>query len=537
MTTSFFMRCAVLFPLFYLVWSYLWFLKRSTVFYPNGYLLFATFLAAHTLILSGSILVRGSNPKRVRYEVVGLLSFALLVTVPFAFMGSAFGQRDVASLLISIQENQIGQLAEIGLEGFTPLIRYYLMHIILLLAAGWVVLWLVPAGTPTILTMAVFLIGSSPGSHFVFSHFYPNPDHALIADRLDKLAPRIIAAPEEQKNLVIIYLESLERTYRDIPETKDAFAIFTELENKGLSFTEIGQVAGTEHTIGGIVASQCGVPLVAKGIYNPRRKDPIYGHALPKISQFMPKLTCLGDVLAQAGYQLSYINGSTLDLYAKGDFLRTHSFHSVRGLEDFEGWENEPRTNVWGMNDDLLFERVTDELIRMSKQDNPFVLAALTIATHGPEGYPDSTCPEPEMEPIIATAIACTGRLVTNLLEEIERLGLSDDTLVVLQSDHLSMRNSVHQSLLERESARRNFLTVLGTGENTIIEKQGSMVDVYPTLLELLGYQLKEGAAGIGQSLLSQRATFVEQSDLSTLSSALSLNSDLKKSVWGENGN
>lgn len=69
--------------------------------------------------------------------------------------------------------------------------------------------------------------------------------------------------PNPKLNLVYIYGESLERTYFN----NDAFPELTPelgaLKNEGLDFSNTMQLPGTDYTIAGMVASQCGIPLFA----------------------------------------------------------------------------------------------------------------------------------------------------------------------------------------------------------------------------------------------------------------------------------
>lgn len=81
-------------------------------------------------------------------------------------------------------------------------------------------------------------------------------------------------------NLVYIYGESLERTYFD----NDAFPNLTPelgaLKNEGLDFSHTMQLPGTDYTIAGMVASQCGIPLFA----------PFEGNASASMSTFFRRI-------------------------------------------------------------------------------------------------------------------------------------------------------------------------------------------------------------------------------------------------------
>ena len=516
------------------LWLFTWLLYRSVTIF--------TVTESHPFIVTGamivlivffiSILIQHHFDRRTGFWVPLFFIIALCITVPFAFMGSAFGAKDLESLLISLNENQFGNLIAVGFEGFLPLIGRYALYVALLIASGIILIRFMAGGRPFVFAAGLLLIFVGPLSHHFVSQLRPNENHALIADQIQTLAPTVLSRPAEKKNVILVYLESLERTYRDIPETAVAFQELAAIEDRGLTFTQVSQVHGTGMTIGGLIATQCGVPLVERGIFNPRKKHPKYHDSLPDTSTFYDAQTCLGDILADDDYQISYINGSDLRIYSKGDFLRAHGFERTLGLNDFAGAEEETRVNIWGMNDDLLFERVSSELESLSRSERPFMLATLTIATHGPGGYPDTACDvETYATPMIA-AIGCTGDHVAHLVTEVARLGLTDNTIIVVMSDHLAMRNTLYSNLHADNIARHNLVTILGTGAPKTIDRQASMFDVYPTLLELLGYTIANNSGGLGVSLLSDRATLVEQTDVETVTEAIRFNTALKKELW-----
>ncbi len=93
--------------------------------------------------------------------------------------------------------------------------------------------------------------------------------------------------PDPKLNLVYIYGESLERTYFDNEAFPDLTPELGALKNEGLDFSHTQQLPGTDYTIAGMVASQCGIPLFA----------PFEGNASASVSSFFPQNICLGDIL------------------------------------------------------------------------------------------------------------------------------------------------------------------------------------------------------------------------------------------------
>lgn len=112
------------------------------------------------------------------------------------------------------------------------------------------------------------------------------------------------------------------------------------------------------------------------------------------------------------------------------------------------------------MNGDLLFETVGGELDFLASQEAPFVLAVLTLSTHGPDAYSDETCDTLKDDATkIPEAISCTAKHVDDLIEKISELGLADTTVGAVISDHFAKRNTVYSELLAVGSARRNYVT------------------------------------------------------------------------------
>lgn len=515
---------------------YLWVhIHGALILSKDGFAIVVSILLFLALLSFVGLFFNTLKSKTVRAYPVIFLGFGLLITLPFIFMRRAFGVGEVSGLVTAFQENQIGALVQIGFLEFLPLIWELLWKSILLLFSSYIILRHSRYGQAYVIVASAFLILFGPIPYHFFRSVAPSAAHAAIAQDISSLAPTIVRRPIKKKNLVIIYLESLERTYIDLPMVEDEYDFFRNVERRGLSFTNVDQLFQTGFTIGGIVATQCGVPLVPRGAFTPRMKHPRVADALPDTRAFMPNTICLGDILADDDYVLNYINGSNLSIYGKGDFHLQHGYTTVLGLSSFAGWEGELRTNYWGMDDDLLFERATTLLRELSEGDKPFVLSLLTLGTHGPNGFPDMRCAprnNSSVENLLPEAIKCTAMHVEKFLIELEKLGIADDTIVLLSSDHLAMRNGFTPELSDPERTRRNFVTFLGANINESINKQGTMVDIFPTLLEVLGYKLEGNRAGLGVSLLSESQTLVERLGIETANASIEYNVDLREVVW-----
>ena len=189
--------------------------------------------------------------------------------------------------------------------------------------------------------------------------------------------------PNPRLNLVYIYGESLERTYFD----NDAFPNLTpelgELKNQSLDFSHTMQLPGTDYTIAGMVASQCGIPLFA----------PFEGNASASLSSFFPQNICLGDILKNSGYENYFVQGANLRFAGKDVFLKSHGFDNLYGAEELKTTVADPAyKNDWGYYDDTVLDEAWKKFETLSREGKRFSLFTLTVDTHHPDGFISRTC-------------------------------------------------------------------------------------------------------------------------------------------------
>jgi phosphoglycerol transferase len=126
------------------------------------------------------------------------------------------------------------------------------------------------------------------------------------------------------------------------------------------------------------------------------------------------------------------------------------------------------------------------------------------------------------------------GHHIKQFIGELEKANLLDNTLVVVMSDHLVMQTEVTSQL--KKHNRLNFLAFIGDGVGVSVRnKQAATFDTYPTILELLGFNLPERRAGLGVSLLSDQPTLVEQFGTGQLNSMIKYDRALTKKIWLSN--
>lgn len=350
----------------------------------------------------------------------------------------------------------------------------------------------------------------------LFMSFYLNPAvsdiHQLYQSNLafeqsNRIPEHYVESPtisfkKSPKNVVYLYLESMESTYFDETLFPGLVPNLTALQSQAISFSDIGQVSGTGWTIAGMTASQCGIPLVM----------PTDNDEMPTAEKFLPGAYCIGDILHNQGYQLNFMGGASLAFAGKGNFYSTHGFDRVDGLEELVGQlPDKEYQSAWGLYDDSLFALAKSRFDYLAQSKQPFGLFLLTLDTHKPKGHISQSCANVEYadgsNPIL-NAVHCADKMAADFIQHIRQSKAFDNTVLVVGSDHLAMRNSAWDQLQQADQ-RRNLLMVFAKNQSpTVIKKPGSTLDIAPTVLSMLGANSE--ALGYGRSLLALQPSLVE---------------------------
>jgi len=345
------------------------------------------------------------------------------------------------------------------------------------------------------------LLWFQPMTNNLATHFGLN---LFKTDFFGDLDPVLLSDIEinNKRNLVVIYAESLESTFMHETLFPGLTPGLNRLAKRGLSFTDIRQTYGASSTIAGMVASQCAVPFDIHALSAPD-------------TPFLPSLYCLGDVLAENGYTLSYIGGAFLDFAGKGNFYLSHGFDRVIGREILSARLPDPGyISEWGIYDDFLFEQAYRELITLAEKESPFALFMLTLDTHSPDLFPSAICANyryAEMDDEYLDAIHCADHLLTRFVEGVRNSAAGENTNIVILSDHISANNKPFDNLKVERSQRSNLLLALGPDVAPgVNNRTGSTLDVMPTLLQLLGAATER--VNLGVSLLADEPTLMETS-------------------------
>jgi phosphoglycerol transferase len=324
-------------------------------------------------------------------------------------------------------------------------------------------------------------------SVFSFVAAHVGPDRFAAAYRAPQ---QVQLQPGRLRNLVLVYVESLETTYA-AAELFGSNLLAPLDELGGHRFAAYRQAPGATWTIAAMVATQCGVPL---SIYSSEDM-----RAGGQRRAFLPGATCLGDVLQAHGYRNVFMGGAPLSFAGKGTFLRDHGYVERHGKEEWLAAGAVRRDfGGWGLHDDALLARASARLAQLQAAGQPFNLTLLTLDTHNPEGFTSATCSGQGVRNF-ADRVACTSRLVADFVRTAGEQGLLENTVVVILGDHLAVGNPVQRLLLE-EPDRQLVNLFIGAEPPPGHRQELLPFDLFPSLLDAVGIEVAGGRLGLGVS-------------------------------------
>lgn len=325
----------------------------------------------------------------------------------------------------------------------------------------------------------------------------------------------IITAPAEKKNLLLIYLESMETTYASVEDgghqTENYIPDLTALAQENLSFSNselLGGAhctSGTGWTIASLFATTSGLPLRFPGVNN----------TMDLHTEFASGVTSLGDILAQQGYQQEFLCGSQGNFAGRADYYSQHGDALIYDYDAALSNGDIPEGHYvwWGYEDYYLYEIAQKELTRLAAEDEPFCLSMLTVDTHHVGGYVCPLCGD-EYENSTANVVRCADRQVCAFLDWCQEQDFYENTVIVVMGDHPRMDSELVGSLNVYDRTIYNaFLNV----DEALIQnarttnRNYAPMDLFPTILAALGNQIEGDCLGMGTNLFSARDTLCEE--------------------------
>ena len=341
----------------------------------------------------------------------------------------------------------------------------------------------------------------------LYSMFYVNlftffQEQAVAGDFYEEGAyvdPRSVrVSGTGTKNLLIVYCESIEETFGDSAVMGEDLLqpLRPYIDTPDL---RIDQMPGADFTIGGIVSSQCGIPLKSVSILSGN----LTGWALDR---FLPGALCLGDYLKADGYHNVYYNGSSGVFSGLNKFFLSHGYQEFMGKEDWleKGFVKPEELNMWAVYDRDIIDFSIRRIDELMEEGRRFSFAISTMDTHEP-GFLSSDCEKEGASRDWPGYVKCSMSQVGRLLRHVHEKGWEKDFVVLVMGDHQARMPKMGGVDLKNVDSRFVLCSLRG-GELRPMRDKITHFDLFPSLLSALGFKVEGGRLGFGYDVFSREA-------------------------------
>ncbi len=344
-------------------------------------------------------------------------------------------------------------------------------------------------------------ISNSKDISYIYEENYVEPDSVDIK------------FPDEKRNLIHIFLESMNTNYSSI-EIEDGVVNLIpniqKLAEENPSFTNSTGFGGFQHlrgltwTVASLVGQTSGVPLIV----------PMKNNKYGKNGHFLPGIKTLGEVLEDNGYHNYFLMGSDGNFGGRETYFTTHGNYEIFDTKHLKEIEYIPEDYdvFWGMEDLKLFDVAKVKIREVADKNEPFNFSILTVDSHYPEGYVDETCELP-FSNTYANAIACSDQKVIEFVQWLTEQDFYENTTIVLSGDH----NTMNDEFLTKTDG--DVKTIYNTFLNLPMDTEGvnfenrdfSALDMFPTTLAAIGAEIEGNRLGLGVNMFSDKQTLIER--------------------------
>ena len=353
----------------------------------------------------------------------------------------------------------------------------------------------------------------------------------FIDDNYVDPAKVMLNFPEKKRNLIYIFLESMETTYADVENggafEENVIPELTELAQENEDFSgennELNggySMPGTTWTMGAMFAQTSGLPLNIS----------IEKNSMDTQESFFSGIITLGDILESAGYSQTLLIGSDATFggrrlyfteHGKYDFL-DYNYACDMGMipEDYYVW--------WGYEDQKLFEFAKEKLLQLVKEDEPFNLTMLTVDTHFEDGYLCPVCQNSFRNDQYANVMACSSRQVSEFVKWVQQQDFYKNTTLVIVGDHPTMDSDFCMDI-DKDYVRKVYTSYINPTIEVEVKKERNYTtfDFFPTTLSALGVEIEGERLGLGTNLFSDKQSLTERFGIKTMKKEVEKKSDL----------
>ncbi len=324
-----------------------------------------------------------------------------------------------------------------------------------------------------------------------------NPDAPAVAENPALNATLAPTSQTEKRNVVLVHLEST-RAQSVTPYNEDlqTMPFLDELSRESLfverAYTTVPRSSKAS------VAANCGV------------EPPLYPG--PEFEPDGVPAQCLADLLRERGYKTVFFASTNAAMDNFGDVVKGFGYEEFYPVEtmDVTGYQV---TNTFGYEDDVMLGP-SEEWLKNRDEGRPFLAEYFTGTghydyqcygtRHGTRDFPGEGALD-----AYHNCLRLQDIFLESLFDQYKELGLYEETIFVLFGDHGEgfgeHDRSMHGDTIYDEGLKVPLIIhapgQFDDGER--VEELVSQIDILPTVVEMLGYEVENGEYP-GYSLLGQ---------------------------------
>lgn len=342
-----------------------------------------------------------------------------------------------------------------------------------------------------ILLNTPFTIFRTMGKNKGFKEFKFTTD-AYIAENI-KPIKQYARQVKDQPNIVVIILEGMGAEYfgvmnqqTHIPNYRSHTPFLDSLARQGYYFTNI--FSNSVHSIEGISAVTAGMPTFQTAWVRS-------GYAQRKISS-------LPEIARSLGYQTLFAHGATNGSMNFDGYTHQIGYQTYLGRTEFN--DDRYYNGSWGIDDEPFLQYFAKNINQMKR---PFLATVFTLSSHGPY-----TVPEPyknkfnKGDILMHNVVEYADFSLKKFFDTIKKEDWYANTIFAIISDHTT---EDYYDYYKQKIVHHRLPIILFSPNKALIpqgssDTLGQQIDIFPTLVDLMGYQ--KPFRSWGRSLLSDKA-------------------------------
>ncbi len=298
---------------------------------------------------------------------------------------------------------------------------------------------------------------------------------------------------ELKANVVIVLMESMSMTKLAAGGNEENMTpVLDSLIKESYFFNTI--FSDGIHTFNGVYSSLFSFPSL------------LNQHPLQFNDNNLQPFTGIGTTLVEKGYQAAYFCTHDVEFDNISGFLKANSFKYAYGKSDFNSPEVYDPT---GVPDDIMLEFAVGKLSELSKNKQPFLATLLTGSDHGPYHLPDRTSEgfNPHSETLEKKVVEYADWSIGKFLRLAAKQDWFKNTLFVFVADHGAPYKNYYEMPLSFHHVPLIMYAPRILKGDTVIERVGGQLDIYPTVMGLLNMKYVNNTFGI--DLLNEQRKYI----------------------------